>query len=48
MIDPNINPHEGAVEELLKWEKQGVRHTFDPELVVLADLKIYDKIEEQK
>jgi len=38
MIDPNINPHEAAVEELLEWEAQGIRHVFDPELVTLADI----------
>lgn len=38
MTESNLNPHEAAQEELLKWEEQGIRHTFDPELVVLADI----------
>ena len=33
-----LNPHEAAVEELLAWEAQGIRHMFDPEYVVMADL----------
>lgn len=43
MTEPNLNPHEQAVEELLEWEAKGIRHTFDPELVVMADLKIHSK-----
>ena len=38
MSKRELNPHEQAVEELLKWEQQGIRNTFDPELVVMADL----------
>jgi len=38
MSEPNLNPHIKAQLELEYWEAQGIRHTFDPELVVLADL----------
>lgn len=38
MIDPNINPHEAAVEELEKATAKGERFAHDPEIVVLADL----------
>jgi len=38
MIDPNINPHEVAVEELEKAIAEGARFAFDMEAVVLADL----------
>ena len=33
-----LNPHEAAVVELLAWEAQGIRHMFDLEYVVMADL----------
>lgn len=50
MIDSNINPHEQAVEELSKWEAKGIRHAFDPEIVVLADFnrKRNDNEEQKK
>ena len=38
MIDTNLNPHTQAVEELEKWDEQGIRHAFDPEAIVMADL----------
>ena len=38
MSEPNLNQHEQAIEELLKWDEQGIRNTFDPEAVVMADL----------
>jgi hypothetical protein len=54
MSKRELNPHEQAQEELLKWEAQGIRHMFDPEYVVMADLypsaiygKEYWKHEEQ-
>ena len=49
MTEPNLNPHEAAQLELEYWEAQNIRHCFDPELVVVADLypkKFYNK--EQK
>lgn len=38
MIDPNINPHEAAVEELERARAEGARFASDEEIVVLADL----------
>lgn len=38
MSEKELNPHTQAQEELLKWEQQGIRNVFDPELVVVADL----------
>ena len=49
MSNTNSNPHVEAQEELLRWEAEGIRHTFDPELVVMEDIhpkKFYSK--EQK
>jgi hypothetical protein len=43
MIDPNINPHEAACEELEKAEAEGARFACDEEIVVLADLHGSDK-----
>lgn len=38
MVDPNINPHEVAKEELEKAIAEGARFASDEEIVVLADL----------
>jgi len=46
MSNTNSNSHVEAQEELLRWKAKGIRHTFDPELVVMADLypsKFYEK-----
>ena len=43
MIDPGINPHEIAVEELEKAMAEGARFASDLETVVLADLHRTDK-----
>ena len=52
MINPNTDPHELAVLELEKWDEQGIKHAFDPEAIVMADLyprKFYpDRYKEQK
>lgn len=38
MIDPGINPHEVAKEELEKATAEGARFAFDMNVIVLADL----------
>lgn len=38
MSERELNSHEQAVVELEKWEEQGVRHMFDPTVVVMGDL----------
>ena len=38
MIDPGIDPHEVAVEELQKAIAEGKRFASDFDIVVLADL----------
>ena len=38
MINPGVDPHEAAVEELEKAIAEGKRFAHDPEIVVLADL----------
>lgn len=38
MVDPGINPHEAAVEELEKAIAEGARFASDEDIVVLADL----------
>ncbi|MHA1146500.1 MAG: hypothetical protein ACTSRW_17310 [Candidatus Helarchaeota archaeon] len=43
MIDPGINPHELAVEELEKAIAEGNRFAFETEALVLADLRKGDK-----
>ena len=47
MVDPGINPHELAVEELEKAIAEGKRFAHDPEIVVLADLHRTDKSERE-
>ena len=48
MIDPGINPHEVAKEELLTAMMEGARFASDLEIVVLADLRhIKDKSERE-
>lgn len=39
MIDPSIDPHEAAVEELKKAIAEGAKFASDEKIVVLADLK---------
>ena len=39
MIDPGINPHELAIEELKKAIAEGKRFAFDMDVVVLTDLE---------
>jgi len=46
MVDPGINPHEVAKEELLTAMAEGARFTSDLEIVVLADLHRKNKDEE--
>lgn len=48
MIDPGINPHEAAQEELLKAMAEGARFASDLDIVVLADLHRSEKNEVQK
>jgi len=38
MVDPGINPHEVAKEELEQAITEGKRFAFETEAVVLADL----------
>jgi len=38
MIDPGVDPHEAAKEELEKAIAEGKRFAFDTEAIVLADL----------
>jgi hypothetical protein len=38
MIDPGINPHEAAIEELERAMAEGARFAHDMDIVVLADL----------
>ena len=42
MIDPDINPHIQAVEELAKARLNGEHFAHDDEIVVLADLHRYN------
>jgi len=43
MIDPGINPHEVAKEELLTAMVEGARFASDLDIVVLADIHVKDK-----
>lgn len=47
MIDPGVDPHEAAVEELEKAMAEGARFAHDHEIVVLADLHRTDKNERE-
>ena len=42
MIDPNINPHAQAIEELIEARLNGEHFAHDDEIVVLADLHRYN------
>jgi len=48
MIDPNINPHAQAVEELIEARLNGEHFAHDDEIVVLADLHRYDRSEKDE
>ena len=45
MVDPGINPHKLAKEELEKAMAEGKRFAHDLEIVVLADLHRSEKDE---
>jgi len=47
MVDPGINPHEVAKEELEQAIAEGKRFAFETEAIVLADLHSKDKSERE-
>ena len=47
MVDPGINPHDLAVEELQAAMAEGARFASDLEIIVLADIHTKDKSERE-